>query len=160
LYNQSLLGALLESFSPHHHLGAYLSLRRVQSHKKSYNHFVFFYRLMVRLLGLKTISSVPVIPFALMLGVISAVMGLIVGIIYALLFGTLMSAVPFSSEYFDFGWLQVLFSVGAIVIMPILGFVGGFIQGVIYAAVYNFLAPRIGGIQLRFKEDTQTPPQS
>jgi hypothetical protein len=107
----------------------------------------------------KTISSVPVIPFALMLGVISAVIGLIVGIFYALVLGTIMSALP-TNEFFDIGWLRVLFSVGAIIIMPILGFAGGFIQGVIYAALYNFLAPRIGGIKLRFKEETQIVPQS
>ena len=106
----------------------------------------------------KTISSVPVIPFALMFGVISAAIGLIVGIIYALVFGSIMSALP-TNEYFDIGWLRTLFSVGAIIIMPIMGFAGGFIQGAIYAALYNFLAPRIGGIKLRFKEETQTAPQ-
>ncbi|MGD2066858.1 MAG: hypothetical protein PVI43_06795, partial [Candidatus Bathyarchaeota archaeon] len=78
---------------------------------------------------LKTISSVPVIPFALMFGVISAVIGLILGIIYALVLGSIISTSPISNELFNFGWLQVLFGVSAIVIMPILGFVGGFIQG-------------------------------
>lgn len=106
----------------------------------------------------RTISSVPVIPFALMFGVISAVIGLIVGIFYALVFGTVMSALP-TNEYFDVGWFSALFSVGAIIIMPIMGFVGGFIQGAIYAALYNFLAPKIGGIKLRFKEETQMAPQ-
>ena len=115
---------------------------------------------MVILLETKTISSVPVIPFALMFGVISAVIGLVVGIIYAVVFGTIMSAVPISNELFNFGWFSVLFSVGAVVIMPILGFAGGFIQGVIYAALYNFLAPKIGGIKLQFKEEKQTPTQS
>jgi hypothetical protein len=95
-----------------------------------------------------------------MFGVISAVIGLVVGIIYALVLGSIISAAPISNELFNFGWLQVLFGVSAIVIMPILGFVGGFIQGAIYAALYNFLAPRIGGIQLRFKDDKQIPPQS
>lgn len=108
----------------------------------------------------RTISSVPIIPFALMFGVISAVIGLIVGIFYALVFGTMMSAVPTTNEFFDIGWLRTLFSVGAIVLMPILGFAGGFIQGVIYAALYNFLAPRIGGIKLSFKEENQITPQS
>lgn len=106
----------------------------------------------------KTISSVSVIPFALMFGVISAIIGLVMGIIYAIMFGTMISTIPINSEFFNFaGWFRVLFSVGAIVIMPILGFAGGFIQGAIYAVLYNFLAPRIGGIQLRFKEDKQIP---
>lgn len=43
--------------------------------------------------------------------------------------------------------------------MPIIGFVGGLIQGAIFAALYNFLAPRMGGIRLRFKEESHTAPQ-
>jgi hypothetical protein len=31
------------------------------------------------------------------------------------------------------------------------GFIGGFIQGLIIAALYNFLAPRIGGIKVRIE---------
>ncbi|MEJ2242076.1 MAG: hypothetical protein P8Y18_08040 [Candidatus Bathyarchaeota archaeon] len=103
----------------------------------------------------KTISYVPIVPFALMFGVISAVIGLIMGIIFAFVFGTIPSTIP--STGVDFGWFRALFSVGAIVTMPILGFAGGFIQGAIYAALYNFLAPKIGGIQLRFKEEQQNP---
>ena len=110
----------------------------------------------------KTISSVSVIPFALMFGVISAIIGLVVGIIYAIMFWAILSTAPTTSTFSTFfdiniSWLRVLFGVGAVVIMPILGFVGGFIQGAIYAVIYNFLAPRIGGIQLRFKEDKQNP---
>jgi hypothetical protein len=44
--------------------------------------------------------------------------------------------------------------VAAIVIMPILTFALGFIQGIIFAGLYNFLAPRIGGIKLNFEEET------
>jgi len=107
-------------------------------------------------LGEKTIQSIPVMPFAMMLGIISAVIGLIVGVFYALVFGAIISAIPTTTpttEIFDFSWLSVLFGVGAIIIMPILGFIGGLIQGVIVAVLYNFLAPRIGGIKLRFKEE-------
>ena len=105
----------------------------------------------------KTISSVPVVPFALMFGVISAVIGLLTGIIFALFFGTMPAVIPPTSEVIALGWFRVLFSLGAIVIMPIMGFAGGFIQGAIYAALYNFLAPKIGGIQLHFKEEQKTP---
>jgi hypothetical protein len=41
--------------------------------------------------------------------------------------------------------------------MPIAGFIGGLIQGLIIAVLYNLLAPRIGGIRLRFKEDSTVP---
>jgi hypothetical protein len=112
-------------------------------------------------MGEKTIQSIPVMPFAMMLGVISAVIGLIIGVIYALVFGALISAIPATTTtgVINFGWLGVLFGVGAIIIMPILGFIGGLIQGVIVAVLYNFLAPRIGGIRIRFKEESM-PPQS
>ena len=109
----------------------------------------------------KTISSVPVVPFALMLGVISAVFGLISGIIMALIFGSLPSTIPttVTDELVVLGWFRIMFSIGAIVIMPIVCFAAGFIQGAIYALLYNFLAPKIGGIQLHFKTEEQTQPQ-
>lgn len=119
-------------------------------------------KLLVNLMGEKTIESIPVMPFAMMLGVISAVIGLIIGIFYALVFGAIISSIPTTTgttEVFDFGWLSVLFGVGAIIIMPIVGFIGGLIQGLIVAVLYNFLAPRIGGIKLRFKEENYAAPQ-
>jgi hypothetical protein len=116
----------------------------------------------VNLLEAKTISHVSVIPFALMFGVISAIIGVVIGIIYAIMFGAILSTAPTTSTFFDIdiSWLRVLFGVGAVVIMPILTFAAGFIQGAIYAILYNFLAPRIGGIQLRFKEDKQIPTET
>ena len=111
-------------------------------------------------MGEKTIQSIPVMPFAMMLGVISAVIGLIIGVFYALAFGAILSAIPTTSGVANLGWLRVLFGVGAIVMMPILGFIGGLIQGALVALLYNFLAPRIGGIKLRFKEESSVPPQS
>ena len=114
-------------------------------------------------MGERTIQSIPVMSFAMMLGVISAVIGLIVGIFYAVIFGAVLSSIPATTDtagVFNLGWLSVLFGVGAIIIMPVIGFIGGFIQGALVAVLYNFLAPRIGGIKLRFKEESYTPPQS
>jgi hypothetical protein len=102
----------------------------------------------------KTIQSVPVMPFALMLGCIGAIVGLIVGIFYAIFFGALFSLIPNGTSGLSLNFLRIIFGVGAIVAMPIAGFVGGLIQGALYAVLYNFLAPRIGGIRLRFKEET------
>jgi len=93
-------------------------------------------------------------PFALMLACIGAVIGVILGIFYALFFGAIFSLIPSTTQAgIDLNLLRIIFGVGALLIMPIAGFVGGLVQGLLYAALYNFLAPRIGGIKLRFKED-------
>jgi hypothetical protein len=111
----------------------------------------------------KTIQKIPVLPFALMVGCIGAVIGIVVGIFYAAVFGALFSAIlsniPASIGYMpNSGIFGLLFGVAAVVIMPIAMFVGGLIQGALIAFIYNFLAPRIGGIKLQFKEDTPTGP--
>ncbi len=104
----------------------------------------------------KTIQSVPVMPFALMLACIGAVIGLIVGIFYAIFFGAIFPMIPSTIQTgIDLTFLRIIFGVGAIIVVPILGFVGGLIQGFLYAVIYNVLAPRIGGIKLRFKKETQ-----
>jgi hypothetical protein len=102
----------------------------------------------------KTIQSVPILPFALMLACIGAIIGVIIGVLYALFFSAIFSLIPSTTPVtIDLDLLRLLFGVGALIVMPIAGFVGGLIQGVLYAALYNFLAPRIGGIRLRFKDD-------
>lgn len=107
----------------------------------------------------KTIQSIPVMPVALMLGCIGGVIGLIIGVFYALFFGALFAVIPSTAQTgIDLSFLRIIFGIGAIILMPILGFIGGLIQGLLYAALYNFLAPRIGGIRLRFKEEN-LPPQ-
>jgi hypothetical protein len=111
------------------------------------------FQLLVKTLGVKTIKSIPIIPYALMMALISAVIGLIIGIIYAVIFGSIIASVPTTTPYFNFNWLSILFGVGSIIIMPILTFAAGFIGGVIFAGLYNFLAPRIGGIKLNFEEE-------
>jgi hypothetical protein len=107
----------------------------------------------------KTILSIPAMPLAIMLGVMGAVIGLVIGIFYALMFGALMSAYPSSGVAYP-GWFAVVFGVGAIIVMPILGFIGGFIEGGVLAILYNFLAPRIGGVRLRFNEGPVPQPQT
>ena len=107
----------------------------------------------------KTIQSIPIMPFALMFACIEAVIGLLIGIIYALVFGAIFSSIPTATTAgINLSALSLIFGVGAIIVMPIIGFIAGLIIGIIIALVYNFLAPRIGGIKLRFKEDYRPPP--
>lgn len=104
----------------------------------------------------KTIQSIPVMPFALMLACINAVIGLIIGIFYVLFFGTIYSMIPSTaSTAIGLALFRFIFGLAALIIMPVIGFIGGLIQGALCAALYNFLAPRIGGIKVRFKEEQQ-----
>lgn len=105
----------------------------------------------------KTIQAIPAVPFAMMMGAIQAVIGLIIGIVFAIASTAIMSLIPTTAGV-DFTGFGVIFGLGAIIIMPIAGFIGGLIQGLIIAVIYNFLAPRIGGIKLRFKEEYRPPP--
>ncbi len=107
----------------------------------------------------KTIQSIPVMPFALMYGCISAVVGFFLGIFYALIFSAVFASIPSSTTAgVNLGWLGLIFGVGAVIIVPIIAFIAGLIIAAIIALVYNFLAPRIGGVKVRFKEDYRPPP--
>ncbi|TRO48197.1 hypothetical protein E2P60_01445 [Candidatus Bathyarchaeota archaeon] len=107
----------------------------------------------------RTIQSIPVMPFALMYACISAAIGFVIGIFYALLFGTIFSSIPPSTTGgLDLGWLGLFVGVGAVVIMPVILFATGLIGAAITALLYNFLAPRIGGVKVRFKEEAPAKP--
>jgi len=108
----------------------------------------------------KTIQSIPVMPFALMYACISAIIGVIIGIFYAVVFGAIFASIPSSTTGgFSLGWLSLFFGVGAIIVVPIVSFIGGLIMSAIVALLYNFLAPRIGGVKVRFKEEPRPTPQ-
>lgn len=100
----------------------------------------------------KTITRIPAMPLALMLGTIEAVFGLIGGLIAAGFWGTMISIITSMPNYQgpSTAFLGAFFGIGAIILFPIMGFISGLVQGLIVAVVYNFLAPRIGGIKLQF----------
>jgi hypothetical protein len=100
----------------------------------------------------KTITRIPAMPLALMLGTIGAVFGLIGGLIAAASWTALMSTITSMPGYQgpSAGFFQIFFGIGAIILFPIMGFISGLVQGLIVAVVYNFLAPKIGGIKLQF----------
>ena len=84
------------------------------------------------------IKKIPWYPLALMLGAMYVVIGLIAGAFFLL-------ATLARGEGIVAGVLYFLFS-------PILYGVIGFIGGAILAALYNLLAPRIGGIRLEVEQ--------
>jgi hypothetical protein len=106
----------------------------------------------------KTIKSVSPVPFGLMMGAISGVIGFIAAILLAVVYLPFILSSSCNPMLGVPGLSGFLAAIGVlmVVIIPIIAFVAGFIQGLIYAVVYNFLAPRIGGIKLRFEETSQT----
>ena len=91
----------------------------------------------------KTIRAIPAVPLGLMMGAISAVIAFIAAVVMVLL-------MPAFRHQTGFEWIGGFGGLWALVV-PIAVFIGGFIQGLIIAVVYNFLAPRIGGIKLHFE---------
>jgi hypothetical protein len=101
----------------------------------------------------KTIIHIPAMPLAMMFGTIGTVIGLIGGLIAAGFWAAIASLATSVPGYQgpSPGIFQIFFGIGSIVLYPIMGFVTGLIQGLLYAVLYNFLAPRIGGIRLHFQ---------
>ncbi len=95
----------------------------------------------------KTIVAVSAVRLGVIWGAILAILGLIAGIIFAAVVaagGSILVTIPGMEAFTGI--------IGLIAVaMPIVGLIGGFIQGLIIAALYNLLAPRTGGIKLRFE---------
>ena len=110
----------------------------------------------------KIIRTISPVLLGLIAGAVSALAGLIGTILFAIFY------LPYTytlSETFNpvpgTPTPTILPTVTAIMIMiaiPIVAFIVGFIQGFLSAVIYNFLAPRIGGIKIRLEETSRTPP--
>ncbi|MEM2130382.1 MAG: hypothetical protein QXZ70_07275 [Candidatus Bathyarchaeia archaeon] len=97
----------------------------------------------------KTIRFIAPVSLALMMGIISAILALIIGILYAGVFSALISTIgQRASIALPWGAFSGIIAVLIPVFAAVGGFTVGFIHGLIIAALYNFLAPRIGGIKV------------
>lgn len=94
---------------------------------------------------LKEIIEVPVVQLAKVIGIVYAILFFIIGIFYGLAAGVATSAVP------NFGVGGLLLAILIIIVMPIIGFIVGFIESAVLALIYNWVVPRIGGIQVKVK---------
>jgi hypothetical protein len=102
----------------------------------------------------KIIKSVAPLPYALMMGAITGIVYFIIAIIIALIWLPTLSSLSSISTLGLSGLIAGL-GVLMVIVMPIIGFAAGFIIGLFFAVVYNFLSPRIGGIKVRFEEPKQ-----
>ena len=85
-------------------------------------------------------------------GALYAVLGLIAGLIIALI--SMVSAGLLAGAQTEEvpSWLGPIFGIGAVVFFPILYGVLGVILGAVVAAVYNAVAGMVGGIELDLED--------
>jgi hypothetical protein len=102
------------------------------------------------------LKSIGVLSAAKIVGFMYAVMGLIMGLLFAAIFSLIPAAASVGGASSDVpSWLAPMFGMGAIVAMPIFYGVMGFIGGAIGAVIYNALAGVMGGLELRLEATTK-----
>ena len=94
------------------------------------------------------VKSVGVISVAKIYAAISAAMGLLIGIMFAL--ASMVGAGLAESS--EMGMLGPMLGVGAVIALPILYGCFGFIGGVIGAGLYNIFAGMVGGVRLDLEQ--------
>ncbi len=83
-------------------------------------------------------------------GVLCAILGFVIGAFWSLMIMALGSLASSSSSdgAIGAGVLGMLMGAGAIIVMPIIYGIFGFIGGLIYAALYNLVAKWTGGLEI------------
>lgn len=94
-----------------------------------------------------TLKRIGVLSMAKLEAVILAIMGLLQGLFFAV-FGALLGA---AGDMASFG-IGAGFGLLAIIFLPIIYGIMGFIMGAIGAFVYNIIAGAVGGIEVEFSE--------
>ena len=109
----------------------------------------------------KTIRSVSPVPFGLIMGAVSGVAGLIGTLLFAVFYLPFMSTLSESFNPVPGTPTTSIFpsalGIVIVIVIPVVAFIVGFVQGLLSAVIYNFLAPRIGGIKIRFEDTSQAP---
>lgn len=93
------------------------------------------------------IKHIDVFSAGKVMGLISAAFGLIAGLI-ALLFGSLLGSIADAAGTGGGGFMA-LGGVTAVILLPIMYGIFGFIVGMIQAFIYNLAAGFVGGLRIR-----------
>jgi hypothetical protein len=95
------------------------------------------------------IRRVGVLSVAKLQGALYALIGLILGAVFALfsLFGTALSSAMGAGSNGN-SMFGAFFGVGAIILFPILYGLLGFVGGLLVAALYNLVAGMVGGVEV------------
>ena len=104
------------------------------------------------------LRSIGVLSCGKVMGITYALLGLIVGLFMAMFS---LAGVAANGPQGGNGPLPFMaFGVAAVIIFPILYGIGGFIGGIIAAAIYNLVAGMAGGLELEFERSATTFPAS
>lgn len=109
----------------------------------------------------KEVKSLPVVNFSLIISVISLIISFILGIIYFIIgYATIYQISSYIISLNNnttavvnsvAGSVSAMGALYLIIIWPIMTFIMTFIAAAIVALLYNYLAPRIGGIKLEIE---------
>ena len=94
---------------------------------------------------MREIRKIDLMSYGKIMAAIMAIFGFVMGLVVsiaALFAGSLSTA--------TFGFAAV-FGVLAIILLPIIYAIIGFVMGIIGAAIYNFIASKIGGVKIDLK---------
>lgn len=97
------------------------------------------------------LKRVGVLSVALTLGAVYAVLGLVIGLIFATIsvLGMGLAAATRDSEGAGVtGVFGLIFGVGAVIVLPLFYGMLGFLGGALSSALYNVMAKLTGGIEL------------
>ncbi len=98
---------------------------------------------------MQEIRRIDVVSFAKIEGALGAVIGLIVGV-FAALIGIAMGGFA-DMAGMEFPGMGLFLGAAAIIFVPIVYGIAGFIGGLIVAALYNLVAGWIGGIKVELE---------
>ncbi len=91
------------------------------------------------------LRSINPIAIGLVLGIMYALFGVLVALFFMAFGGMMMATVPMYAH--GFGGLGIF----SLVIFPVIYFVGGFLGGLVTAALFNLVAGWVGGVELTFE---------
>lgn len=83
----------------------------------------------------------------MLLGILNAIGGLLVGAMFSLISLVGMQAAPNQAP-----GMSMVFSAAAVVVVPVMYGIGGFVGGVIMALFYNLAAMCVGGLKVELED--------
>jgi hypothetical protein len=104
---------------------------------------------------IQEVKKINVLSLAKIQAIFGFIFGLLAGIFWAIAISWINSSVDYAGTSANAALMRSalpLSGVGAIIILPFLYAIMGFIGGAIIAWIYNLIAGWIGGIELEFKE--------